>query len=316
MPGEESLMTEAEHLETAVAVARKIGDGWSEAWAICGLGAVSYYGLGDLPTAQDRFTRSLDLFRRLGDLFGSGRALNGLNFVALARGDFALARSAAEEYHAISLALGDRSSTANALAALGRADTALGNLVKASSELTAALAIYRDVDDKTGILLTLVDLTYLALHSGDLVRAQELAVQSLEVGRTAGDPGNLSLCFLAIGTAALERRDPPSARADLIESLLLSQENARQVELTATLDGFAHLAALEGTPERAICLAGAGAAVRARQGMRASPVARERLESALRDARSTLGEDASAGAWARGQAMSTEQMIAYALEGR
>jgi hypothetical protein len=167
-----------------------------------------------------------------------------------------------------------------------------------------------------GITQVHIDLCYLALHSGDLARAHEVAVESLEAARTAGDRSWLSLGFLAIALVALERRVLPSARASLIESLLLSQESATQVELAAMLDGFARLAALEGTPVRTVCLAGASAAVRARQGVRPSPVARERLESALGDARSTLGQEVSDEAWARGQAMSTEQMIAYALEGK
>jgi hypothetical protein len=119
---------------------------------------------------------------------------------------------------------------------------------------------------------------------------------------------------MAIAMVSLEQRDLPSARANLIESLLLARENADQVNLAALLDGFAGLAVLEGAPERAICLAGASAAVRERQGIRSSPVPREELESALRDARSTLGEGASDRAWAKGQAMSAEQMMMYGLE--
>ena len=82
------------------------------------------------------------------------------------------------------------------------------------------------------------------------------------------------------------------------------------------LEDFGGLAAAQGQPERALRLAGAAAALREALGAPLPPTERARLERWLAPARDALDEAAQASAHAAGRAMSLEDAMSYALDGR
>jgi hypothetical protein len=76
---------------------------------------------------------------------------------------------------------------------------------------------------------------------------------------------------------------------------------------------LAAVACAQGQPERGAHLLGAVAALRAGLGLPVPPSERAAQEHAVAAAHAALGEDAFAAAWAKGQSMSLEHAIAYAL---
>jgi hypothetical protein len=82
------------------------------------------------------------------------------------------------------------------------------------------------------------------------------------------------------------------------------------------LVALAGLAGSQGKAERVARLWGAAESCCARTGMTIPPPTLARYEEPRSEARAELGEDAWTAAWGQGQAMSLEETIAYALDGR
>jgi DNA-binding NarL/FixJ family response regulator len=80
------------------------------------------------------------------------------------------------------------------------------------------------------------------------------------------------------------------------------------------LEGLAAAAAGQGQSARALSLAAAAAGRRQAMGWGPTPAELQQLDRALAPARRALTEAVQAAAWARGQAMPLEQVVAEALE--
>jgi hypothetical protein len=214
-----------------------------------------------------------------------------------------------------------------------------------------SVAGYRAAGDRWGLAMAQSWLGHLAFHRGDPKHAPLLR-ESLEIARTVGDRQCVAwvLRYLAEATSAASDAE---SRAYLRESLHLYEElgniwgvacveyflgrldrlHERFVEARAhyrtglrwfrdlawprmlyvSIEGLAQVAAGQRQFERAICLAGASAHMRAAGSVGVSPVEQAELNRALRLARQALDESSAAAAWDRGQTMTQEQAIAHAL---
>src|SRR5207249_245636 len=107
-----------------------------------------------------------------------------------------------------------------------------------------------------------------------------------------------------------------TARQWLSPGLQLSRELGAPIITAWCLAGLGSTAALDEEPERAVRLWGAAEHLRATLGCRSAPAARATYERLLAQARAQLGEGAFAAAWAAGEALSLEQAISEALDGK
>ena len=80
------------------------------------------------------------------------------------------------------------------------------------------------------------------------------------------------------------------------------------------LAALASLAAAEGTPERALRLAGATAELTHRTGILVQPSEGGRYERWVATASEAVGANAATAAWAEGRAMSLDDALSYGLE--
>jgi hypothetical protein len=96
----------------------------------------------------------------------------------------------------------------------------------------------------------------------------------------------------------------------LAEALVLLQEVGDKWGIADGLERLARVAVAQGQAERAAWLCGAAARLRTAIGAPLPPAERTLYESALADARTALGNESFAAAWAHGQALSLEQVIA------
>jgi hypothetical protein len=108
------------------------------------------------------------------------------------------------------------------------------------------------------------------------------------------------------------------AREQLAESLRILQELGARWEMVITMVWLAEATrVIEGTPEaarRAVRVNAAAASLLASFGGRLAPVHQSQVGRTLAAAQLLLGEQATASAWAEGQAMSAQDAVAYALE--
>jgi len=102
------------------------------------------------------------------------------------------------------------------------------------------------------------------------------------------------------------------AEASFLESLTIARQLADPVATIWALERFAELALARHAPRQAAAIW--GAVDRLRDETRFSAAIHQ--ETALADARVTLGADAFDLAWREGHAMKLEEAVRYAMEGR
>jgi len=96
--------------------------------------------------------------------------------------------------------------------------------------------------------------------------------------------------------------------------LTLRWEQGETWGVAECLEGFAYLAVAEHDHRRGVCLFGAAAGLRKAIGFPLAVADRRTWERALIACRQTLGDEAHAAAWADGQRMTLDEVVALALE--
>src|SRR5262249_32266878 len=120
--------------------------------------------------------------------------------------------------------------------------------------------------------------------------------------------------FHCLGHIARLEGDFAAAREHYRQSLLVFQETGSKPAVSASLDGWAELAAAEGAARRAGVLFGAAEALRESVGRPIALGQRIDYDRGVAAARTALGEEAFAAAWAEGRAMALEDAIKLAFE--
>ena len=254
----------------------------------------------------------LEVARRAGHRTQTALFLWQLGSSLCVSGDLGRAREALEEGVGLARTLGNRWLVAWALIDLGKLATFEGEYDRAGEILEESLAELRELDDRWGQIWALNYLGQLARCLDHLTEAKGFLEECLRVAREVGRPDLLALG--QVGLSQIARSEGYTDRA-----VLLVRESLRTVRLlvdaqmrgnciwTAGILALDRLSCGRGTR-----LFAAAAARDPRTGL-LYPCDRAATEAALADARSALGEEAFAQAWAEGQAMSLEQAVEYAL---
>ncbi len=235
---------------------------------------------GDYARATAWYEESIALWRRVGDAGGIARALNNLGMVLHEQGDPGGAGARYEE----SLALHrqqrdlDRWSIAATLNNLGRAVHEQGDRARARALFAESLALKREMDDSVGIATTLGNLADVASADGDYVRAAALYRDSVALYQELGDHGGIA----------------------------------------SGCEGIAHLAAQPqnpaADPSRAVRLLAAANALRIAADVTLPPAEYDHYYGRnLTNLRQALGDGLFEDAWAVGQALPVERIVAEAL---
>jgi tetratricopeptide (TPR) repeat protein len=277
-------------LDESLTLARAVGEPWLTAWVlVCHAYPTARhaaYTAAPVPDTEQASAavaaeEALVLFEAEGDRVGHGWAQRTLGLLALAQQDYARARSL----------------------------------------LSADLALMRTLGtplDTAWVLLLLGDA---ALAQGDDRAALAYWEESLALSRRYELPEAVSV-RARLGEFALRHGDEALARTYFAECLATAQgtDADPDQEKVRAVAGLAELAAAQGQPERAVRLAGAAAALRARSGLPAQSPRLWPLSSVVEKgaqlvaARHALGEPAATAAWDDGHAMTPEQAFTYALE--
>jgi tetratricopeptide (TPR) repeat protein len=269
---------------------------------------------GDLEAARALLEESLTINRELGDKTGIAWSLKGLGSVAMRKQEYGAARALLEESLAIFRELGGKLGIAWSLRALGYVVREQGDYGAARALLEESLAIFRELGGKSGTVLVLAFLVQVAQAQGDADKARAYYEEALPLVHEVEDKFQLTHVLGAMGHAALVQGDHVRARVLYQESLALRREVRNTHAIAQSLEGFASLAWRQQQCERAARLFGAADSIYAGLGTPLPVAIGVESGRTVSDARSALGEEAFAAAWADGRAMSLEQAIAFALE--
>ncbi|MFN8539260.1 MAG: tetratricopeptide repeat protein [Thermomicrobiales bacterium] len=231
--------------------------------------------------------------------------------LAYLQGDNVTARAQAEAGLALTREAGDREREAKFLVQLGHVDVEERDFAAAERVYRAAVEIERTLPGQQGLGTALGSLGHGLVRAGEGERARPYVEEALAVSRATGDLGNATSSLLLLGQLAFERGDAEAARALLAECLAgaLALDYRRMAMLA--LIGCAALA-VEGTPERALRLAGFVAAAAARGELALLPAWRAWLERTSAAAREALGQAAAVAASTGGAQLSLAEAIAEA----
>jgi predicted ATPase len=206
---------------------------------------------------------------------------------------------------------GDKGGEARALNSLGVVARGSGELEEARSLFEDGLKLRRELG--MPITTALNNLGVVATDRGDLEEARDHYARALELDELADDRVGVATDRSNLAAVALRARDVAEAEAMLRQSLPGFAEAGDTVGIAEDLERWAEAALLRGELERAAVLFAAASALRQAEGIPQPAIDRRRQDGLIADLRTRLADPFPA-AWERGEALSPEAAIAYALD--
>jgi predicted ATPase/transcriptional regulator with XRE-family HTH domain len=298
--------------EESLAIKRALGDRIGVSAVLNNLGNVALFQ-GDYERARALHEESLVIKRALRDRRGIAFSLTNLAIVARYRGDYRHSSTLSEESLALFRELGDTWGVALPLDNLGEVARDLGDFGRAAALHEECVAVRREVGYPWGLALSLNNLGRVECYQGKHERALAASEESLALFRELGDTWGIALALSSLANVALAGHDAPRAAGLCRESLTLAETVNDRLGLAVALEGLARAAWAQDQPRRAARLGGAAAAQRAAIGAPMPPADRRAYDGITMAARTALGAEAFAEAWAAGRTLPLEQVVAEAL---
>lgn len=302
--------------QESLSLQRELGDHFGIANSLHALGLVELFR-GNYSTSATYFEESLTLRRSLKDRRGISLSLTNLGVIAQNQGDWALARLRLEECLSLSKELQDTKNTALTLLNLGWVILQSPDERQlARGKFEECLALFRLLRDTKGIAYSVTALGYLAECQGEWEQAKVLHEESLTLNRILGDNHGIAWSLTNLGHVLHQQGDCDRAHAFLLESLSLLQDEGDKACLARCLEGLAAVTGTQGQPHRAVRLFGAASSLREDIIAPVWPIARTNNDRSLASVRIQLDTISFGLEWAEGKAMTLEQAIAFALNGK
>jgi predicted ATPase/DNA-binding SARP family transcriptional activator len=240
-------------------------------------------------------------------------ALRAAGDMARLQGDHAQASVWYEQSLTLARTLGDRSGVAGSLNGLGIMAYFHGDYAQAQALCEEALRIRRDLGDKRGIAVSAEHLAIVMYFRGEQTQSSALYKESLDLKRELGDRKGVAWALGALGSVVCLRGDYAQGAALYAEALTTQRELGDRRGIVYSLEGLAGVMLAQENAHKSALLWGAAEALREGAGLPPTPDGQERHARRIAQARTALGEDAFAAAWAAGRALTWEQASAYAL---
>jgi tetratricopeptide (TPR) repeat protein len=233
--------------------------------------------------------------------------------VASEQGDYSAARALHEESLSIRQELSDQWDIAGSLSNLGLIARDQGDYATARALYTESLTILRAEGYDQGAANALSNLGVVAHRQGNYDDAAQLHTESLALRRTLGDQRGIAISLINLGLVAFAQGDSLAAGSCYWESLAITWALS-DVELAASLEGVAAVAAARGRLTQAANWIGAAGALRAALDRPLAPGERADIERWVATARDALGPAAWAAAEREGWDMPLERVVIDALD--
>ncbi len=283
--------------------------------------ATAYHYMGyqafndrDLARAKFLFEQSLSFYQQVGNRVMVSFSLIYLGLNALGQGDF----PAAVEYYRAAVAI-QRDIASPGTLAVGLIQMGLfrlfeGNHGLARRCLEESLALCQETGDQYFLTFNHLLLGKLAWAEGDRELARRKLADALAAGQKGIDPDLTANLLTFQSTLAWAGGDEKGAETGLKEALKTAGKiNPEMYGASWALDKLAQMQA-RCQPDRAARLFGAVEHLHWSYAQYLDPAERAGRQAALAQVRTALGEARMAELWAEGQAMTSDQVIAYALD--
>jgi predicted ATPase/transcriptional regulator with XRE-family HTH domain len=308
-------------LERFLAVPAAEAPTCGRAAALWCLGILRVWGWGDQSGAEALCAESVAIAREVGDRWELALALycRGVVCAFFPRpGTDGAARAPAylEEAAALFEAIGDDISRLLLAATWwwrGLAWMFTGDLQTAELQLTRALDLMQVSGDPWYIGNVLQALGVLALVEGEPARARTVFERSMEHYAALRNQYGVAVDLAWLGDSLQGTGDLVAARIHYGRSLRLLHAIGHANESHQALGGLAELALAAGEPAHALTLVGVAGTLGEMTGVRPLPPIQARLDQVRAAAGAALSAEEQAAAWAAGQTLSLEQVIAEAL---
>ena len=188
-----------------------------------------------------------------------------------------------------------------------------GELEDAETRLLEIQERSRAAGERTIEAIAVTNLTFVAYRTGNYQAGREHGAAAVEVYRELKSEIGMSEALLMCGLCSLHLADPASAAEYFGESLAnlarLDAIRTHRGGVVLLWLGVAHVALQH--MERGVQLLGAAVAVRTSIESLWNEDDEQALENAAAAAKASLGEEAFAGGWSRGEAMTPEEIAAF-----
>jgi predicted ATPase/DNA-binding CsgD family transcriptional regulator len=242
------------------------------------------------------------------------KALAVASILASMQGEVGRGGTLAREAVDLAEQSGDHAGRVWGLLMLSFAKRCCGDHKAALAHVEAAVEQARTLDDDLPPFLQAFVLNRLgheAYELGDWSRAEAVLEEALERWRRLGNPWGIGVVLGKLADVAQARGDEVRAAALYGESLGFWLGHGNELGTVEILTGLARLVA-KWRPEGAVRLFAAAETIQKRIGLTLAPALRAKNERALAAARTALGEEAFAAAWAVGQDLPLERAVAEA----
>ncbi|HET9172017.1 MAG TPA: tetratricopeptide repeat protein [Actinospica sp.] len=213
----------ARHLQRSMAVWRGLRDRLGEAKAVSNLGSVDVER-GRLETSLGYFQRAFELFRDSEDLVGACQALNNLAYVYSTLGRYGQAADHYRRSLAIVEGFDQGYMLATVLTNVGDSLRATGRFDEALAHHERALTIFTDLGERHLEARTLHNLALVHRHLGLFDEAEAYDRQALPIRREVGDRHGEGLTLENLALVLLERGAAEEAQATFDQALCAFSE--------------------------------------------------------------------------------------------
>ncbi|WP_026341835.1 BTAD domain-containing putative transcriptional regulator [Actinomadura atramentaria] len=287
------------------------GDAWTEAVLMMSEGFLSQFR-GDFAAGARLCEDALATFRAVGDRWGIANTLDPLSMFAEAAGDRERARDLLAEALAAAEELGALEDSADLLCRRAGLARRGGEAADAEADYRRAAALARRAGAPDKVSAAYDGLGVVARARGDLAAARHWYEEALaglrSVERYLADAARMG-ALVGYGWVVAGEGDAARAAALFREALGISTDHPIFTARGGAVAGMAKVALLAGDAERAALLLGAST-VPAGSVPPDEPEFRD-VEAAVR---AELGAERFAREWARGAALTTEEVVRTALE--
>jgi non-specific serine/threonine protein kinase len=243
------------------------------------------------------------------------KALNAAGWLSFIQGNYESGKRFNGEALALYRELGAQDNIAWALTFLSSHCTASQSEIKQGFALIEeALALFRALGDNAGIIRALNALGELERLDNDYARAEKAYEECLSHCRQSGNKMREAFALANLGLVAQRQGNYDQAKSNIIKALKLLIDLNTKYPLALDFIILSGPIAAQGNPERAACLLGASDILLKAMGLGLQPADQPEIDRFEADVREQLGEEAFQFAWEKGQAMSLEQAIDFALE--
>jgi tetratricopeptide (TPR) repeat protein len=298
--------------QQSLALFRERGDVAEVGNALLTLASIRFFR-GDYATSRIYYQESLEAFKEVGDKSGIAWSLYALSALDMIQGDTTKGYSQAEASLLLFREIGEKRGIAQTLAQLAWGYLSEGDVAKAHPLFEESCALYKGFVDKAYERLALCGLGWVAFQQGNIALARSLLEEASATFQGEETPNNLDNKAFALSHLARVEAfegDYVKARALYEQCLAIVKQVDFKVFTPFHLEGLAAVVAVQGELPWAARLWGTAEALRDGMGTPIPPVFRVDYERSVATARTHLGEQAFAAAWAEGRTMTLEQVLA------